>query len=181
MNQFTTSKSFQAKPSSLKKKMALIAFIAGTVSFTLAITGVINRAKADYFFAGGLVAMMFAFRFWNMQVRKPGKVIFKTEGVEIAEGSSGETIQWNELESIRYRAWRGGHFWEFKKHGRDETFDYYIDGLTSSEQAALRDAVSTISLPNVEISLTIQADDIARVVAGQAVSKGVGKILSGGK
>jgi len=69
MDRFATPRVFQAKPSNLKKKLALAAFAAGAIAFTLAVTGVISTANGGPFFAGGLVAMAFAFRFWLMQVR----------------------------------------------------------------------------------------------------------------
>ena len=69
MNQFTTPRVFQANPSKFKKKVALVAFVAGAVSLTLAATGVIGTANGAPFFAGGIVAMVFAFRFWSLQVR----------------------------------------------------------------------------------------------------------------
>ena len=142
---------FQAKPSSLKKKVALFAFVAGAISLTLAITKVVGTNNDVYFFAGGFTAMVFAFRFWNMQVRNPMAVTFTDSGITITEGKSSETIAWSELESIHYKVWRGGHFWEFKKSGRQSTFDYYVDGLTSAQLDELRDAVSSIKLPGASI------------------------------
>src|SRR6266540_1335614 len=112
MNQFAAARVFQAKPSKLKKKLALVAFAVGAIAFTLAITGVIGKANGGLYFAGGIVAMAFAFRFWNMQVRSPTVVTFDTGGITIANSSSSDTIKWAELESIRYRAWRGGHYWQ---------------------------------------------------------------------
>ena len=151
MNQLATSKTFQAKPSNLKKKMALIAFVVGAISFTLAITKVVGTNNGAYFFAGGITAMAFAFRFWNMQVRNPMAVTFAENGITIVEGSSNETITWRELESIRYKIWRGGHYWEFKKRGRESTFDYYVDGLTSPQLNELRQTVASINFPGVSV------------------------------
>jgi hypothetical protein len=154
MNQFATPKVFQAKPSNLKKKLALVAFAVGAIAFTLAVTGVISSANGGPFFAGGLVVMAFAVRFWLMQVRSgPTAVTFDAGGITIANRSSSNTIAWAELESIRYRAWRGGHYWEFKRRGSKKTMDYYVDGLTSTQLDELRETISTIKLPGVLIEL----------------------------
>ena len=173
MNQFAVPKVFQAKPSKLKKKVALAAFIIGAGSFTLAVTGVIGQGNGAYFFAGGITAMALAFRFWNMQVQNPTRVTFKPEGVEIAQRSSGETIPWAELESICYRVWRGGHFWAFKIRGWEQTLDYYVDGLTSAQLVELRETISAIKLPGVLIQTSVQPGDVAKVVAGQTLEKAV--------
>jgi len=61
------------------------------------------------------------------------------------------TTAWPELESIRYKVWRGGHYWEFRKRERKSTFDYYVDGLTAAQLNELREAVSSIKLPGVSI------------------------------
>jgi hypothetical protein len=154
MNQFSTPKVFQAKPSNLKKKVALVAFAVGAISFTLAVTGVISEANGAPFFAGGLVVMAFAVRFWLMQVRSgPTAVTFDASGITIANRSSSNTIAWAELEAIRYRATRGGHFWEFKSRSCKKTVDYYVDGLTSTQLEEMRETISTIKLPNVLIEL----------------------------
>ena len=173
MNQFAVPKVYQAKPSKLKKKVALAAFIIGAVSFTLAVTGVVGPGNGVYFFAGGIPVMAFAFRFWNMQVRNPTRLTFKAEGVEIAQRSSGETIPWAELESIRYRVWQGGHFWEFRVRGRKQTLDYYVDGL-GAQLEELRQTISAIELPGLLIQTSVQPGDVAKVVAGQTVL-GVGR------
>ncbi len=94
--------------------------------------------------------MAFSFRFWNMQVRRgPTSVSFDANGITIANRSSSESINWPDLESIRYRVWRGGHYWEFKSRSREETLDYYVDGLTSAQLDELRETISSIQLPNV--------------------------------
>jgi hypothetical protein len=152
MNQFTTPRVFQANPSDFKKKLALIAFAAGAISFTLAVTGVIGEANGAPFFAGGIVAMAFAFRFWSMQVRNGPKVVtFDAGGITIANRSASDTVPWSELESIRYRVWRGGHYWEFKSRSRKQTLDYYVDGLTSAQLDELRETISSLQLPGVLI------------------------------
>jgi hypothetical protein len=151
MNQFTTPRVFQAKPSQLKKKIALIAFAVGAIALTLALTGVIDKATAGPYFACGIVAMIFAFRFWNMQVRNPSAVTFDATGITIADKSATNTVPWAELASIRYRVWRGGHFWEFKSRIRGEAFEYYVDGLSSVELNELRETISSIKLPEVLI------------------------------
>jgi len=179
MNQFAVPKVFQAKPSKLKKKVALAAFVTGAVSFTLAVTGIIGQANGAYFFAGGIAAMALAFRFWNMQVQNPTRLTFKPEGVEIARRSSAETIPWAELESIRYRVWRGGHFWAFEIRGRKQTLDYYVDGLTSAQLEELRETISAINLPGVLVQTSVQPGDIAKVVAGQTLEKAVGSLGRG--
>jgi hypothetical protein len=173
MNQFTIPKVFQAKPSKLKKKVGLAAFVIGAVSFTLAVTGVIGQANGAYFFAGGIATMALAFRFWNMQVQNPTRLTFKTEGVEFAQRSSCETIPWAELESIRYRVWRGGHFWEFEIRGRKQTLDYYVDGLTSAQLAELRETIAAIHFSDVQVQTSVQPGEIAKVVAGQTIEKAV--------
>lgn len=160
MKQLATPKTFQAKPSNLKKKIALVAFIVGAISFTLALTRVLGVDKGAYFFAGGITAMIFAFRFWNMQVHNPMAVTFTENGISIIQGSSNEMITWPELESIRYKVWRGGHFWEFKKRGRESTFDYYLDGLTSSQIDELRQTVASIDLPGILIQTEYRPFDV---------------------
>ena len=154
MNAFAVAKTFQAKPSNLKKKVALAAFIVGAISFTLAITKIIGTNNGAYFFAGGITAMALSFRFWSMQVHNPTAVTFAENGVTIAQGSSSETIAWAELESIRYKVWRGGHFWEFKKRDRKSTFDFYVDGLSAAQRIELSNAVSSVKTPGA----TIQTD-----------------------
>ena len=154
MNQFATPKVFQAKPSNLKKKLALVAFAVGAIAFTLAVTGVIGTANGGPFFAGGLVVIAFAFRFWFMQVRSgPTAVTFDAGGMTIANRSSSNTIAWAELESIRYRTWRGGYYWEFKSRSRKKTPDYYVDGLASTQLDEPRETISLIKLPGVLIEL----------------------------
>ncbi len=165
MNQFDVPRVFQTKPSTLKKKIALAAFIAGAASLTIAITDLVDRWDDAYFFACGITAMMMSFRFWNMQVRDPAKLTFKPDGIEIAERSSCETIPWAKLESIRYRIWRGGHYWAFKVRGREQTQDYYVDGLSSVQLDELRDTISTIQLPGLLVQTTALPGDIARVVS----------------
>lgn len=78
---------------------------------------------------------------------------FDAGGITIANSSSSNTITWAELESIRYRVWRGGHYWEFKSRSRKKTLDYYVDGLTSAQLDELRETISSIKLPNVVIEL----------------------------
>jgi hypothetical protein len=152
MSEFAIAKVFQARPPNLKKKIALVAFAVGAVSFTLAVTGVIGTANGGPFFAGGLVAMAFAFRFWNMQVRSgPTAVTFAVDGITIGNRSSADTIAWPDLEAIRYKVWRGGHFWEFKSRKKEQTIDYYVDGLSMAQLEEMRQIVSTIKLPNVVI------------------------------
>lgn len=154
MNQFATPRVFQAKPSNLKKKVALVAFAVGAIAFTLAATGVISTANGGPFFVGGLVVMAFAIRFWFMQVRSgPTAVTFDAGGITIANRSSSNAIAWAELESIRYKATRGGHYWEFKSRRRKKTLDYYVDGLTPTQLEELRETISTIQLPDVLIEL----------------------------
>lgn len=154
MNQFATPRVFQAKPSNLKKKVALVAFAVGAIAFTLAATGVISTANGGPFFAGGLVVMAFAIRFWFMQVRSgPTAVTFDAGGITIANRSSSNAIAWAELEFIRYKATRGGHYWEFKSRRRKKTLDYYVDGLTPTQLEELRETISTIQLPDVLIEL----------------------------
>jgi len=173
MNQFATPKTFQAKPSNLKKKLALGVFVAGAISLTLALTKVVGTDNGAYFFAGGITAMAFAFRFWNMQVHKPMSVTFAEGGITISEGSSPEIITWPELEAVRYKFWRGGHYWEFKKRGRNATFDYYVDGLTSAQLEELRQAVASINYPGVSIETAprpFQAGETVVAVA-DAVSR----------
>jgi hypothetical protein len=174
MNQFTVPKVFQAKPSKFKKKVALAAFLTGAVSFTLAVTGVFGQGNGAYFFAGGITAMAFAFRFWSMQVQNPTRLTFKPECVEIAQRSSCETFPWAELESICYRVWRGGHFWAFTIRGREQTLDYYVDGLTGAQLEELRETISTIQLPGVLVQTSVEPGDVAKVVAGQTLAKAVG-------
>jgi hypothetical protein len=150
MNQFNTPRVFQANPSNFKKKLALTAFVAGAIAFTLAVTGVIGTANGGPFFAGGLVAMALSFRFWTMQVRSgPTAVTFDAGGITIANRSASDTVPWAELESIRYRVWRGGHYWEFKSRRRKKTLDYYVDGLTSTQLDELRDTISSLQQPGV--------------------------------
>jgi hypothetical protein len=152
MNQFASPRVFQASPSNLKKQLAFGAFAAGAMAFTLAATGVIGAANGGPCFAGGLVAMAFAFRFWSMQVRNgPTGVTFDAGGITIANRSSSDTVPWADLESIRYRAWRGGHYWEFKGRSRKQTLDYYVDGLTSAQLDELRETISSLQLPGVLI------------------------------
>jgi hypothetical protein len=152
MNQFTAPKVFQAKPSNFKKQLAFAAFAAGAIAFTLAVTGVIGAANGGPFFAGGLVAMVLAYRFWTMQVRDgPMAVTFDGSGITIANRSASNTIPWAELESIRYRVWRGGYYWEFKSHNRKKTLDYYVDGLTAAQLDELRETISSLQLPDVRV------------------------------
>lgn len=154
MNQFTAPRVFQANPSDFKKKLALVVFIAGAIAFTLAVTGVIGTANGAPFFAGGLVAMALSFRFWSMQVRRgPTVVTFDAGGITIANRFSSNTVVWAELESIRYRVWRGGHYWEFKSRSQKKTLDYYVDGLTATQLDELRDTISSIQLPGVRVEL----------------------------
>jgi hypothetical protein len=110
---------------------------------------------------------------WRSQVRNPTRLTFKSEGAEIAQRSSGETIPWAELESIRYRVWQGGHYWAFTIRGREQTLDFYVDGLTSAQLEDLRQTISAINLPGVLIQTSVQPGDIAKVVAGQTLGKGV--------
>jgi len=174
MNQLATLRTFQAKPSNLKKKMALIAFVLGAISFTLAVTKVAGTNNGAYFFAGGITAMALAFRFWSMQVHNPMAVTFAGNGITIIEGSSNETITWPELESIRYRIWRGGHYWEFKKRGRETTFDYYVDGLSAAQREELRQTVASLTFPGVSIETAyrpFEAKGEVMFAAGDAVRR----------
>ena len=74
-------------------------------------------------------------------------VTFNANGITIANRSSSDTIPWAELESIRYRVWRGGHYWQFKSHSREGPLDFYVDGLTSTQLNELRETISSIQLP----------------------------------
>ena len=152
MNQFTTPKVFQAQPSNFKKRLALVAFAGGAIAFALAMTGVVGPANGGPVFAGGLVAMVLAYRFWTLQVRDgPMEVRFSAGGVTIAHRAASNTVPWAELESIRYRAWRGGHYWEFKSHNRKKTLDYYVDGLSPAQLDELRETISSLQLPEVRV------------------------------
>ena len=154
MEQFATPKTFQAKPSKLKKRIALAFFIGGAIAFTLAVTHahVVEPGNGPFFFAGGLVAMAFSFRFWNMQVRAGATaVMFDTRGITIANRSASNTIVWADLAAIRYKATRGGHYWEFKARSREKTYDYYVDGLSSAQQNDLLQTIASIKLLGVLI------------------------------
>ena len=152
MNQFSTPLTIQARPSALKKKIALFAFIGGAGALSWSIWGNSDKEIGGYFFAVGLVTMAFAFRFWNMQIRNgTTAVTFDSTGTTIANRASSETILWTDLEAIRYKAWQGGHYWQFKSRSREETIDFYVDGLTSRQLDELREVVSSIQLPNVVI------------------------------
>lgn len=150
--QFAAPKTFQAKPSGLKKKIALVVFIAGAIAFTLAVAHVIQPGNDMFFFVGGILAMAFAFRFWNMQVRAGAMALtFDTRGITLANRSTLQIIEWGELAAIRYKATRGGHYWEIKARSRDKTYDFYLDGLSSTQQDALRETITSIKIMGVLI------------------------------
>jgi hypothetical protein len=93
--QFAAPKTFQAKPSGLKKKIALVVFIAGAIAFTLAVAKVIEPGNGMFFFVGGILAMAFAFRFWNMQVRAGATALtFDTRAITLANRSALQIIEW---------------------------------------------------------------------------------------
>jgi hypothetical protein len=108
-----------------------------------------------------------------MQVFNLTKVVFKCDGIEIAKASSGETIPWADLAAIRYRVWRGGHFWEFKLRSRDQTIDYYVDGLPSAQLEEVRKTISLINLPGVIIETEIDRSDITNAVAETSIEKAI--------
>jgi hypothetical protein len=150
MNQFTTPRVFQARPSNFKKMLALVVFSAGAIACTMVVTGVIGTTKGGPLFAAGLVAMALSFRFWSMQVRSGETVVtFDAGGIAIANRSASNTVPWAELESIRYRVWRGDHYWEFKSRSCKKPLNYYVDGLTATQLDELRDTISSIQLPGV--------------------------------
>jgi tRNA(His) 5'-end guanylyltransferase len=149
MNQFTTPKTFQAKPSSAKKKIALVVFIAGAISFTLAVAKVIEPGNGMFFFIGGLLAMVFSARFWLMQVKRgPQALTFDSKGITIANKSLDEIIVWGDLLSIKYMA-GSSHYWEFRWRGSEERAYYFLDGLSSAQQAELLQTITSIQLPGV--------------------------------
>jgi tRNA(His) 5'-end guanylyltransferase len=151
MNQFTTPKIFQAKPSSIKKKIALVFFIAGAILFTLAMAKVIEPGNGAFFFIGGLLAMVFSARFWLMQVKSgPQALTFDSNGITIAKKSSSETIPWGDLISIRYMA-GSSHYWEFRHRGSEEPAYYFLDGLSSADQENLLQTITSIKLLGVLI------------------------------
>jgi hypothetical protein len=155
MNAFVEAKVFQAKPSNFKKKLALAGFVAGGIAFALGVAdmmGVFRLPNAEFYFGGGLVAIIFAVRFWNMQVRNgPTAVRFAADGITVSDNASKDTIPWADLKSVTYKVWRGGHFWEFKRRNREDTVDFYVDGLSSAQLDEMRETVSSINLPGVEV------------------------------
>ncbi|HXT12533.1 MAG TPA: hypothetical protein VN873_13290 [Candidatus Angelobacter sp.] len=151
MEQFATPKTFQANPSNLKKKIALVAFIAGAISFALAMAKVIEPGNGMFFFIGGLLAMVFSFRFWLMQVRKgPLELAFDSNGITIGNKASVEIIAWGDLVSIKYIA-SSCHYWEFRQKGTDRPVCYFVDGLSSAHQNELMQTITSIKLLGVLI------------------------------
>jgi len=151
MTQFSTPKTFQAKPSSIKKKIALIVFIAGAISFALAMAKVIEPGNGMFFFIGGLLAMVFSARFWLMQVKRgPQALTFDSTGITISNKSSDEIIPWADLLSIKYMA-GSSHYWEFRWRGSEERAYYFLDGLSSAQQAELLQTITSIKLLGVLI------------------------------
>ena len=151
MSQFTTPRVFQANPSSLKKRIFLIAGLTGATTFTLALLGKGPIEWRPYFFAGGITAMVFAIRFWSMQVwGGPTSLTFSAEGVAIGNQHSTASVPWAELAAINYMVSRSGHRWLFTT--RDgKSHDFYLDGLTGQQRRDLEETVKSIENPNIKV------------------------------
>ena len=151
MSHFESPKIFQAQPGAHKKRLFLLAGLAGAASVAFATWTKAKSGNEPFFFAGGITAVIFALRFYFMQVRNgPARLTFSTEGITMADKKSSESVSWGELEAIRYVAGRAGHHWAIKPRGRS-SLDFYLDGLTMKQQEELLKVVRSIELPHVRI------------------------------
>jgi len=152
MDTFETPKVFRANPSQFKKRAFLVAGIVGACALSY---GIFDKGFVEtrgYFFAGGIVLLIFSIRFWSMQVwNGPSELTFDSAGVTLADKASRVTVPWAELQSIRYWVSRSGHHWRIFSRTRPDSLDYYLDGLTSRQQEELRETVESIKRPDVKI------------------------------
>lgn len=152
MNTFETPKIFRANPSKFKKRAFLIAGLIGACAL---LWGIFGKGRADlrpFAFAGGIVMVAFSIRFWSMQIWKgPSELTFDSTGVTLADKSSRVTVPWAELQSIRYWVSRGGHYWRIQSRAREDSLDYYLDGLTHRQREELRETIESIKRSDVKI------------------------------
>jgi hypothetical protein len=152
MDTFETPKVFRANPSKFKKRAFLVAGLTGACALLWAFFGKGGVDVRGYFFAGGIVLVIFSVRFWSMQVWKgPSELTFDSAGVTLADTSSRVTVPWAELQSIRYWVDRGGHYWRIQSRTREDSLDYYLDGLTHRQREELRETIESIQRPDVKI------------------------------
>jgi hypothetical protein len=151
MNQFATPRVFQANPSALKKKIFLAVGLAGAASLAVALVGWAPPDKAPFCFAGGITAMIFAIRFWTMQVQGgPTALTFSQDGVTIGNQASRTDIAWSDLAAITYQVSRSGHHWRFARRSGD-THEYYLDGLTGAQRSQLEETVKSIQASDIKV------------------------------
>jgi len=152
MDAFETPKVFRANPSKFKKRAFLVAGLVGVGAMLWAFLGKGSTEVRGFGFAGGIVMVAFSIRFWSMQVWKgPSELTFDSAGVTLANKSSRVTIPWADLQSIRYWVDRGGHYWRIQSRTREDSLDYYLDGLTYRQREELRETIESIKRPNLKI------------------------------
>jgi|GEM_PF-3999661 len=152
MDTFKTPRVFRANPSKLKKRIFLVAGLGGVCALLWAIFGKGSVDGRGYFFAFGIVGMIFSLRFFSMQVwGGPSVLTFDSAGVTLADKSSIVTIPWAELQSIRYWVSRSGHHWRIHSRTREDHLEYFLDGLTHRQREELRETIESIQRPHVKI------------------------------
>jgi len=152
MDTFETPKVFRANPSKLKKRAFLVAGLIGAGGLLWGIFGKDGADVRPFAFAGGIVMVAFSIRFWSMQVWKgASELTFDSTGVTLADKSSRVTVPWAELQSIRYWVSRSGHHWRIQSRAREDSLDYYLDGLTYRQREELHDTIESIKRPDVKI------------------------------
>lgn len=143
---------FQANPSATKKRIFLLTGIAGVAAVAYAALTKHKTGNEPFFFAGGLTAVIFSLRFYLMQVMNPSRLTLSSDGITVGSKNSYRLVAWAELQSIRYRASKGGHYWEIKPR-LGESLDFYLDGITSRQQEELREMIKSLQLPDVRVEL----------------------------
>src|SRR5262245_55372832 len=145
MDTFDTPRVFKANPSKLKKRIFLVAGLGGVCSLLWAIFGKGSVDGRGYFFTCGIVSTVFSLRFWSMQVWGGAtELTFDSAGVTLADKSSRVTIPWAELQSIRYWVSRSGHHWRIQSRTREDSLEFYLDGLTYRQREELRETIESI-------------------------------------
>ena len=161
MTSFDQPRAFQAKPSPLKKRLFLAAGVGGVLSIAWAIWGKPTPGDDPFYFAGGITALIFSLRFYFMQVMNGTTCLtFTAEGISMADKKSSHAVAWKDLEAIRYRVSKGGHFWEIKPRV-GPTLDFYLDGIPHRQSEELREVITSIQLPHVRITPFYDPLDLA--------------------
>lgn len=143
---------FRGSPSLYGKKLAGVGVVVLIAISMVSWFQLEERNPYFYLFALGMTAAVLTCRYFTMMgVNGPPSLIFEATGITIKCTKKNHAVLWSDLRSIRHELIRGGQLWEIVWTGGK--FDYFVDGLTSAQKVDLKNTISNVKLPHVQIRL----------------------------